>query len=81
MNLLTEFGVEVKTKRNSKNLTQEQLAELCDLSTRAISNIENGKAEPKLITILRICVICDIELEKIIHKYMNKEEMLRNEIS
>lgn len=55
-----EFGLMVRKYREKKKLSREQLAEMCKISTRCISNIERGVAEPKLGTALRICYICGI---------------------
>ena len=38
-----EFGLRVKSYRNSRNLTQEQFCSLTDLEQANLSNIENGK--------------------------------------
>ena len=37
-----EFGLRVKSYRNSRNLTQEQFCSLTDLEQANLSNIENG---------------------------------------
>ena len=39
-----EFGLRVKSYRNSRNLTQEQFCSLTDLEQANLSNIENGKS-------------------------------------
>ena len=41
------LGSRIKEVRKNQDLTQEQLAELADLSTTHISNIENAKKNPK----------------------------------
>lgn len=55
-----EFGMMVRKCRERKKLSREQLAEMCEISERCVSNIERGIAEPKLGTVLRICCICGI---------------------
>ncbi len=55
-----EFGLMVRKYREKKKLSREQLAEMCEISERCVSNIERGVAEPKLGTVLRICCICGI---------------------
>ncbi len=55
-----EFGMMVRKCRERKKLSREQLAEMCEISERCVSNIERGVAEPKLGTALRICCICGI---------------------
>lgn len=49
-----ELGKTIKTIRSEKNLTQEKLAELTNMSTTHISNIENGKTKVSLSAIFSI---------------------------
>jgi len=46
-----ELGLKVAELRQQKNMTQEQLAEKCEVSTRAIQRIESGEADPRSYTI------------------------------
>lgn len=55
MEILKKFGKTVRSHRKAIKLSQEQLAEKCELSPRHITNIENGKANPKLDTVIHIC--------------------------
>ena len=43
MNLKSYIGLRVKAARHEKGLTQEQLAELLDISLNHLANIETGK--------------------------------------
>lgn len=45
-----EFGLRVAELRQSKGLTQEQLAEFCEVSSRTIQRIESGEVEPRPFT-------------------------------
>lgn len=71
-----ELGKTIKTIRGEKNLTQEKLAELTNMSTTHISNIENGKAKVSLETILNISRMLEYSIEELIsgdiHKSFNK---------
>jgi uncharacterized Tic20 family protein len=44
------IGQRVAELRQQKSLTQERLAELCDVSTRTIQRIESGEVEPRSYT-------------------------------
>jgi uncharacterized Tic20 family protein len=44
------IGQRVAELRQQKSLTQESLAELCDVSTRTIQRIESGEVEPRSFT-------------------------------
>lgn len=48
------IGQRIKRAREKKQLTQEQLAELVDLSPMHISVIERGAKPPKLETLINI---------------------------
>ena len=48
------IGQRIKKAREKKQLTQEQLSELVDLSTMHISLIESGAKPPKLETLINI---------------------------
>lgn len=51
---LSKFGAKVKNIRESLNLTQAQLAELCGLSTNYIGMIERGERNLKLSKVFKI---------------------------
>ena len=65
----------IKTHRKKKGLTQEQLAELIDLSVQHVSRIENGCYIPSLTTFFSIIKELDIDLREFgfnIEKNKNK---------
>ncbi|MBQ8028421.1 MAG: helix-turn-helix transcriptional regulator [Clostridia bacterium] len=55
------IGQRIKLQRKKKNLTQEKLAEMLDVSTEHLSRIETGSYRPSLSLIERICEIFKIE--------------------
>lgn len=56
MNIKKEVGEKIKRLRKHNGLTQEQLAELVDISSRNLSNIEQGISFPKPETLENILV-------------------------
>jgi uncharacterized Tic20 family protein len=46
-----DLGLKVAELRQQKGLTQEQLAERCDVSARTIQRIESGEVDPRLYTL------------------------------
>ncbi len=48
------IGKRIKAVRKQRGLTQEQLAQMVDLSTNYLSNIETGFRTPKLETLIQI---------------------------
>ena len=45
-----DLGLKIAELRQQKGLTQEKLAEYCEVSTRTIQRIENGEVEPRSFT-------------------------------
>ena len=46
-----DLGLKVAELRQQKSLTQEQLAEKCEVSTRTIQRIESGDVDPRSYTL------------------------------
>ena len=54
----------IKTFRESKNLTQEKLSELAGISADYLSEIERGKKVPSIKRLIQISEALDIEIYK-----------------
>ena len=61
--------------RKGKNLTQMQLAEMLNISDRAISKWENGKSMPDSSIMLELCGILDISVNEL----LTGERIMKNE--
>lgn len=46
----------LRTVRNIRGMTQQQLADLCDISVQTVQKIENGIYSPKLVTAFLFCM-------------------------
>ncbi len=57
---LVKIGTNIQLARIEKGFTQEHLAEICNVSTNYISNIERGKASGSISLILDICNTLDL---------------------
>lgn len=57
---LIEIGNNIQIARLKKNLTQEALAEKCDVSDKYISAIERGKSSGSISLIINICNVLDV---------------------
>lgn len=68
MELKVAIGKALKGLRTEKGLTQEKLAELCDLNVIFISRIENGKRQPSLKTLFKMSKAMEIKLSVIIER-------------
>jgi transcriptional regulator with XRE-family HTH domain len=60
--LLTNFGLNLKNLRKTKNLSQEELAHMCELDRTYISSIERGKRNLSLINIYKLSKALNISV-------------------
>ena len=60
------IALKVKALRESVGLTQEQLADKCDVSWRTISNLERGLVVPDLIMLVKIAKLFDVKVDDLI---------------
>lgn len=60
------IGKNVKKYRNIRNITQEKLAELIDVSTSLISNLECNKVNQgiSINTLYKISIVLDVPISK-----------------
>lgn len=61
-----KIGRKIKTLRKSAGLTQERLAEKCDISTSYLGHIERGTRRPSLETAVRIADVLSVGVDEII---------------
>ncbi len=69
-----EIGSKLKNARNEKGITQEQAAELLDVSRQTISNWENNKSYPDIISVIKMSDIYSVSLDHLL-----KEEKSMNQ--
>ena len=58
-----KFGERLKNFREQKNLTQEELASLSDISARSIQRYENGTNRPRVEAAEKIAKALDIQVD------------------
>ena len=76
------LGRRIKAAREKKQLTQEQLAELVDLSTMHVSVIERGVKLPKLETLINIANVLDVSADVLLQDVINnRAEIFSSEAS
>ncbi len=56
----------IRSLRNSRGMTQEQLAEKADIHATYVSRIESGKKLPTLIIICKIADVLGVELYELL---------------
>lgn len=69
-------GRRIKAAREQKRLTQEQLAELVDLSPMHVSVIERGVKLPKLETLINIANVLDVSADVLLQDVVNNQTKL-----
>lgn len=63
---LTQFGAQVRGYRKMRQISQEELADLCGLDRTYISGIECGTRNPTLLVIERISLALGIRSHELL---------------
>lgn len=74
------IGKKIRELRIKRKLSQETLAELCDLSSSYISYIETGKKRLSFATLEKLSKYLNFDIDiydKSIKKYSNKQAFLK----
>lgn len=59
------FGLRLTMAREAKGMTQQQLAQACNLSQRSVvTAYETGKAFPSLPVFARLCRVLDVSMDE-----------------
>ena len=59
---LKNLGINIKSERLRKNISQERLAELTNISRNSVSLIETGKINPTVLPVLDIASVLGTDL-------------------
>lgn len=60
------IGINIKAERLKKNLSQEQLAEMTNISIPTISLIETGKQNTSILNILEIANALGVDVNTLV---------------
>ena len=63
---LKNIGINIKSQRLKRGLSQEELAEKCDISRNSVSLIETGKINPTIIRIIDIANVLGTDVDTLI---------------
>lgn len=74
INSLADFGRQVRFLRKARNMSQWTLADMTGIERSHVSNLETGKREPRLNTVIRICKALEIRLLFVIDDKTVKEK-------
>ncbi len=61
--LIQTIAISVRTERFKRKMSQNELAEIADLSVNCISNLENGKQQSKITTLNSVANAFGMKLE------------------
>ena len=65
-NRLKTSALNIKFARMKKGISQEELAELIDVSRTAISFIETAKQNPTILKVIDIAKVLDVDINELI---------------
>lgn len=68
------LGSRIKKARKNKNLTQEQLAEMCDLSTAHIGHIERGTRALSIESLITISSVLNVSTDYLLLDISNSTD-------
>ena len=74
------IGKKIREVRLAKGLTQEYIANIADVNTSHISNIENNRVKISLPTLVHICNALDVTIDYILASEYTVTSPLDNEI-
>lgn len=79
MNNKKLLGLRIKEIRKTKGLTQEKLAEIIGIETGSLSAIESGRHFPSLITLEKMAIYFDVDLNLFFDfsEYFKEEELVK----
>ena len=60
------IGTKIKTARVEANLTQEKAAEILGVSRQTVSNWENEKSYPDIVSVIKMSDIYNVSLDKLL---------------
>lgn len=69
------FGTNIKKIRQVKGLSQKAFADLFDLNRGVISSYEEGRAEPKIETILKVANHFSLDLDKLLTETLQVNQL------
>ena len=74
-----KIGRLIKELRIKNGMTQEDLAEKTELSSRTIQRIENGEVDPRAYTLQMIANALDVDYELFVETDSDEEKEIKNE--
>lgn len=77
-----DIGCRIKAARERQNITQQNLAELAELSITHVSNIENGHTKASLAALIHIANALNVSTDELLCNYIRQaKDIVVNGIS
>lgn len=76
--IIKEFGSRIREIRTAHNMTQQELADKCNLSLPFINLIENNKRMVSLETLIKMLTALDVSLSDFFKGYSMEDKALSN---
>jgi putative transcriptional regulator len=67
------LGLNIKVARARKQVTQDELAEMVDVSTKHLTKIENGGVTTNVYLITKIAKVLDVTVDELVTEYKNNK--------
>lgn len=61
------ISTNIRMQRAKKDITQEHLADLINLSATQIGALERGVSMPKIITLMNLAEVFDVKVDDLLH--------------
>lgn len=65
--LKNTIAMNIRMQRAKKDINQEQLAELIELSTTQLSALERGTSMPKVPTLMKLADVFGVKVDDLLH--------------
>ncbi len=75
-NIKKYLGIRVRSLRENAGLTQEDLAGVCDVSWRTVSNLERGLVVPDLLMLCKIAKKFNVSLDELLNIELQNHKSL-----
>ena len=73
-----EMGKRIASRRKSLGLTQNQLAEILEISNNHLSSIENGKQSPSFEKFIKLCEALDTTPDHLVLGCIHTKDIEQN---
>ncbi len=65
---LRNLGINIKSERLRRSISQERLAELTNISRNSVSLIETGKINPTILKVIDIANALDVDIKLLLRE-------------